>query len=149
MMHAPNESVAGLILLDRIKSRLSSIGAAKNLNDSWLWRCRGAYAERSGVHWKRLSTKHWLLAPGTRFAPYDLTLSDLPEAERRGWSGRVSKNLATRVPVPKERVTDLHAGKPYVEPTFRRSSTRLYSSNSWWFRKLVICRRLGSRRATR
>ena len=115
MMQALNEPVASLILLGCVKSKLNSIRAAKNLYDSPLWRCRRAYAERSGVRWYILSAKHGLLAPNTRIAPYDLTLSDLPAAERRAWSERVLENLAARVPVLKGEVIELHAGKPYVE----------------------------------
>ena len=114
-MHARNESVASLILLGCVKSKLDATGAARDLYDSPLWRCRRAYAERLRVPWYILSAKHGLLAPDSRIAPYDLALSDLPAAERRAWSERVLESLAAQVSMLNGNVIEIHAGKAYVE----------------------------------
>ena len=93
LMPSRNPALKSLILVGGVKSKHNHTSAAQDLYNSRLWRCRRAYAERSGFPWYILSAKHGLLAPETKIAPYDLALADLPAAERRAWSRRVLDDL--------------------------------------------------------
>ena len=104
-----------LILVGCVKSKRGELSAAKDLYDSPLWRCRRAYAERSGVPWYILSAEHGLLAPETVIAPYDLALTNLRAADRRVWSRRVLDGLAAKVPVLQGITIEVHAGKAYAD----------------------------------
>ena len=98
-----------------MKSKCGELSAAKDLYDSRLWRCRRAYAKRSGVPWYILSAEHGLLAPKTVIAPYDLALTNLRAADRRVWSQRVLDDLAANVPTLRGTSIEIHAGKAYAD----------------------------------
>ena len=104
-----------LILVGCVKSKCGAPSAARDLYDSPLWRCRRAYAERSGVPWYILSARHGLLAPETVIAPYDLALTDLRAADRRVWSRRVLDDLAAKAPALRGTTIEMHAGKAYAD----------------------------------
>ena len=104
-----------LILIGCVKSKHNHTSAAKELYKSPLWRCRRAYAERSGYPWFILSAKHGLLAPETEIRPYDVALSDLSASKCRAWSQCVLDALKTELTSLKGTVIDIHAGKRYVE----------------------------------
>jgi hypothetical protein len=110
-----NQALANLILVGCVKSKHSHTRTAKDLYNSPLWRCRRAYAERSGFPWYILSAKHGLLAPETKIAPYDLALADLPTSKCRAWSQGVLDDLIVKFPSLRGTVIDIHAGKRYVE----------------------------------
>ena len=62
LMSSRNPALKNLILVGCVKSKRSHTSAAQDLYNSRLWCCRRAYAERAGVPWYILSTKHGLLA---------------------------------------------------------------------------------------
>ena len=104
-----------LFLLGCVKTKFNRVSASKNLYRSTLWKYRRAYAEMHNLPWYILSAKHGFLDPESWIAPYDLTLADLPTAERRKWSQRTLDDLLARVPDLRGKAIEIHAGKPYVE----------------------------------
>ncbi|MYC90474.1 MAG: hypothetical protein F4X15_03300 [Gemmatimonadetes bacterium] len=106
-----------ILLIGCVKGKLewASRVAAKDLYVSALWRCRRKYAEQSGIPWFILSAKYGLVNPETRIAWYDLSLGDLPAAQRRAWSHRVVDALVSRYPSVEGKVVEVHAGKDYVD----------------------------------
>ena len=104
-----------LILVGCVKSKLYNDTPATEIYTSTLWQHRRAYAELHGCPWYILSAKHGLLAPGAWIDPYELSLADLPAAERREWSKGVFGDLAAEVPVLDGKTIEVHAGKTYVE----------------------------------
>ena len=115
LMPSRNPALSNLILVGCVKSKHNHTSAAQDLYNSRLWRCRRAYAERSGFPWYILSARHGLLAPETKIAPYDLALADLPAVRRRTWSRRVLGDLTAMVSALRGKSIELHAGKPYIE----------------------------------
>ena len=109
--------VPDLMLIGSVKGKLewASRVEAKNLYVSALWRCRRKYAEQSGVPWYILSAKYGLVNPDTRIAWYDVSLGDLPAADRRAWSGRIVDTLVARYASVAGTVVEIHAGMDYVD----------------------------------
>lgn len=108
--------VPDLMLIGSVKGKLewASPVEAKNLYVSTLWRCRRRYAEQSGIPWYILSAKYGLVNPDTRIAWYDVSLSDLPAADRRVWSQSVVDSVVRRYPSVEGMVVEIHAGMDYV-----------------------------------
>ena len=106
-----------IVLIGSVKGKLewASPVAAKQLYVSALWRCRRKYAEQSGVAWYILSAMYGLVNPDTRIGWYDLSLGDLPAAQRREWSHRVVEALIAKYPSVEGMVVEIHAGKDYVD----------------------------------
>lgn len=111
------QSTPDVLLVGCVKGKLewASRVAARELYVSPLWRSRRIYAERSGLPWYILSAKYGLLDPNARIAWYDLSLGDLPAAERRVWSRRVVDSLLEKYPAMDGKVIEVHAGKDYVD----------------------------------
>jgi hypothetical protein len=61
-----------------------------------------------------LSALHGLVGPDEQLEPYDLALSDLPAAARRGWGERVVGELEGRLGGVGDRTLEIHAGAAYV-----------------------------------
>ena len=114
-MLSKTPALTNLILVGCVKSKRIHISAAQDLYNSRLWRCRRAYAERSGNPWYILSAKHGLLTPETMIAPYELSLADLSAAERRAWSQRLLDDLTGKVSPLRGISIEIHAGKHYIE----------------------------------
>ena len=106
-----------IMLVGCVKGKLewADLVAAKALYVSPLWRSRRIYAEQAGLPWYILSAKYGLLEPEERIAWYDLSLGELPAAERRAWSARVVDALGSKFPSLKGKVIEVHAGKDYVD----------------------------------
>ena len=86
---------------------------AKDLYDSpWFKKAR-AYVERQGGPWYILSAKYGLLDPDEKIPPYEMTLNNMPAAERRAWARSVLEDLR-RVIRPTDHVVFL-AGQRYRE----------------------------------
>ena len=62
----------------------------------WFVKAR-AYVKSLGASWRILSAKHGLVDPGDVIEPYELTLNEVPAAERRSWAGRVLESLTRLV----------------------------------------------------
>lgn len=106
-----------VMLIGCVKGKLEWVSRvpAKKLFVSTLWRCRRTYAEQSGVPWYILSAKYGLVNPDTRIAWYNVSLADLPAAQRRAWSQRVVDALVAKYPSVEGKVVEIHAGKDYVD----------------------------------
>ena len=106
-----------VVLVGCVKGKLewASRVPAKDLYVSPLWRSRRIYAERSGLPWYILSAKYGLLDPDARIQWYDLSLGDLPAAQRRAWAQRVVDSLLEKYPAMEGKVVEIHAGKDYVD----------------------------------
>ncbi|MXX54202.1 MAG: hypothetical protein F4Z44_00225, partial [Gemmatimonadetes bacterium] len=102
-----------ILLIGCVKGKLewASRVAAKDLYVSALWRCRRKYAEQSGIPWFILSAKYGLVNPETRIAWYDLSLGDLPAAQRRAWSHRVVDARVRSYASGEGKVVEVPAGK--------------------------------------
>jgi len=86
---------------------------AKDLYDSpWFKKAR-AYVERQGGPWYILSAKYGLLDPDEKIPPYEMTLNNMPAAERRAWARSVLEDLR-RVIRPTDHIVFL-AGQRYRE----------------------------------
>ena len=104
-----------LVLVGCVKSKRTWPGAARDLYDSPLWRCRRRYAEQSGVPWFILSAEHGLLPPETRIRCYDTTLATFAASERQKWSRRVLSDLRARFLDIFGKTVEIHAGKLYFD----------------------------------
>jgi hypothetical protein len=66
---------------------------AKDLYASeWFFRAR-AFVERTSSPWFILSAKFGLVAPDQEIPPYEMTLNDMPRAERLAWADRVRRQI--------------------------------------------------------
>lgn len=78
-----------------------------------------SYAERRADQWFILSAKHGLLSPKDVIAPYDESLLNQSEAQRRTWAAGVHRAFVARVPAG-SRVIFLagSAYRSYLAPAF-------------------------------
>lgn len=100
-------------LVGCVKTKLSREAPAQDLYVSDLFRGRRSHVERTCDRWYILSAKHHLLRPEEVIAPYDLTLVDFTDAERRRWSQRVLEELAAELGTLSGYEFELHAGDEY------------------------------------
>ena len=75
-------------------SKLGQPAPARELYVSPLFKKSRWLAERFYDKWYVLSAKHGLLAPDKVVEPYDMTLNNMPAAERRNWAERARGQLA-------------------------------------------------------
>jgi hypothetical protein len=86
---------------------------AKDLYTSMLFlKCR-RYVERHYDSWYILSAKHHLLDPSRKIEPYELTLNQMPAAEKQRWSQAVLMTIRKQYPNPTKVRFFLHAGEEY------------------------------------
>ncbi len=78
----------------------------------WFVKAR-AYVEAQSCPWFILSAKHGLVQPDQVIAPYNETLNEMPNSERRAWAARVADDLR-HVLHPGDEV-NLLAGQTYRE----------------------------------
>ena len=80
-------------LVSCVGMKKRGIHPAKDLYDSpWFKKAR-AYVERQGGPWYILSAKYGLLDPDEKIPPYEMTLNNMPAAERRAWARSVLEDL--------------------------------------------------------
>lgn len=94
LMQAQKAAVRGeIILVSCVGEKLSNAAPAADLYQSdWFIKAR-RYAEAHAQRWYILSALHGLVAPETIIEPYNVTLNDLPAAERRTWAERVAAQI--------------------------------------------------------
>jgi hypothetical protein len=102
-------------LVGCVKSKQPRAAPARELYRSPLFRGRRAWVERTCDRWFVLSAKHGLVEPDRLLAPYDETLTDLPLAARRVWSGQVVLALEKALGDLSGVVIELHAGMAYLD----------------------------------
>jgi len=66
---------------------------AQDLYISDLFRKASTYASQTADEWYILSAKYGLVPPNRLISPYNVTLKQLPAAERRAWAARVAADL--------------------------------------------------------
>lgn len=81
----------GLVACSKTKS--DQPAPARDLYQGTLFQRASAYAERTCDFWYVLSAKHGLVHPSTILEPYDASLHDLENEQRRQWAARVLKGL--------------------------------------------------------
>ena len=82
-----------ICLLSCVGQKLPDPAPARDLyTSSWFVKAR-AFAEKTGQPWFVLSAKYGLVHPDDVIAPYDLTLNNMPVADRRTWANAVLSQL--------------------------------------------------------
>ena len=102
---------AAVVLVACGKAKAPEPRQAAELYTGQLTQARIAWARRFHRLDGILSAKHGLLDPSEIVAPYDLTLYDLPMAERRAWARATAAEIERRWPDAPRLV--LLAGEPY------------------------------------
>jgi hypothetical protein len=100
-------------LVGCVKRKLAHGARAKDLYTSALFRGRRAWVERTCDRWFILSAQHGVVAPDTWLAPYDRTLMQVRQAERRAWSGRILDALMRELGRLGGKTFEVHAGTAY------------------------------------
>lgn len=80
-------------LLSCVGQKRSVPAPARLLYTSPWFRKARSYAESAGHPWFVLSAKHGLVHPDQVISPYDLTLNNMPIADRRQWASKVLTQL--------------------------------------------------------
>ena len=102
-----------LYLVSCVSKKRAVPAPAQDLYVSPLFLKTRAYVESRGQPWYILSAKYGLVAPEQLIEPYDLTLKQMPVAERRRWAERVMSQLQPHLDGVAEVV--FLAGQPYQE----------------------------------
>lgn len=104
-------------LVSCTKTKRETSASPRDLYDvSALFRKARSYCERHHDTWYILSTKYGLLDPdGSAIDPYDETLTDATDDERRRWVDRVAEQLDDEGLLTEDIVLVIHAGKAYYE----------------------------------
>jgi len=100
-----------IALVSCVSQKRSRPAPAQDLYISDLFRKASAYACLVADQWYILSAKYGLVPPDEIINPYNVTLKQLPAAERRAWASRVVADLR-RVLKPGDHVVFL-AGEAY------------------------------------
>jgi hypothetical protein len=102
------------------KSKAEEPAPAGELYTGQLFRAARAWAQEHADQWFVLSAKYGLVHPNIWIAPYERTLNDMPEAERRSWVVRVFFQIRQRRdigvfpdPDDQEAIVVLLAGEHY------------------------------------
>lgn len=109
-----------LIVVGCGKSKRSEVCEAQNLYTGTLTRDRIRYAQAQvaqglAVQWAIASAWYKLLAPTDEIHPYEMTLSDLPEATRKAWAWEVGLGIAEAVRLRGIELVEIHASSLYAE----------------------------------
>jgi len=102
-------------LVGCVKGKRSGPTPARDLYTSPLFLGRRRFVERSCDRWFVLSAKHGLVEPERILVPYDQTLKDASEAERRRWSQAVLEDLERLLGGLDGLVFEAHAGNAYLD----------------------------------
>jgi hypothetical protein len=86
---------------------------ASELYVSSLFTGRRKYVARTCDRWFVLSAKHGVLEPEEIVAPYDVSLTTMSAAARRGWSAQVLDDLQRRLGGLGSHTFEIHAGAAY------------------------------------
>jgi hypothetical protein len=93
---------------------MPSAQKARDLYTSPLYRGRRAFVEKTCDRWFILSALHGLVDPDDVVAPYDQTLADAKEEERRAWSIDVVNDLERKLGDLSGLEFQVHAGAHYL-----------------------------------
>ncbi len=87
-----------LFLVSCVSKKRDRATPARELYCSDWFRKARASVECQGAHWFILSAKYGLVAPNEVIEPYDETLNNKTDKERREWSKRVLEQLQSHCP---------------------------------------------------
>ena len=116
-----------LYLVSCVSKKRAVPAPAQDLYVSPLFLKTRTYVESRGQPWYILSAKYGLVRPEQLIEPYDLTLKQMPVAERRRWAERVMSQLQPHLDGVAEVV--FLAGQPYQEflnPQIGRQGVAVY-----------------------
>ncbi|MEX2551955.1 MAG: DUF6884 domain-containing protein [Actinomycetota bacterium] len=133
---ADSAAASPVVLVACAGTKVPRPAPAKDLYVSALFLKSRSYAERVGYRWYILSAKHGLLGPEELVAPYDVTLKDLPRAERRAWAERVFERLRD----------ELHSGDHVMflaGSTYRQDLSGLLANEGYAFKAPLEGLRIG------
>lgn len=116
MDHRRADTAPHLVLVGCVKTQLPVRAPADELFGSPLFRRRREFAERSGLPWFVLSSRHGLVRPEEVIEPYDLCLARQPIAARRAWGRLVIGQLHAVLGNLTGRTLEIHAGAAHIEP---------------------------------
>lgn len=107
--------MATVVLISCVKQKLDHPAMAKDLYISSLFKLSWKYAQiRKPDKIFILSAKYHLLEPETTIEPYNQTLNNMTNTERREWSVVVLKELRYKTDIKHDEFI-LLAGKAYLE----------------------------------
>ncbi|MEO5331115.1 MAG: hypothetical protein H7839_03765 [Magnetococcus sp. YQC-5] len=84
------------------KKQISSCRAADLYTSPWFRKARGLVESTADASWFILSAKYELLHPDTIIAPYNETLKNMSNDNRRAWASRVKHQMETELPDAQE-----------------------------------------------
>jgi hypothetical protein len=102
-------------LVGCVKQKLHHPATAADLYVSPLFRGRLRYVERTCERWFILSALHGLVRPDALLEPYDVTLNDASQAQRRAWADMVLRQLDAELESCAELTFEIHAGANYAD----------------------------------
>ena len=82
-----------IVLVSCVKTKAPEPRPARDLYTSPLFKLASFYAEKISPHWYVLSAKNGLIHPDEVIAPYEQTLTNMPEVERKAWAANVLESL--------------------------------------------------------
>lgn len=85
---------------------------AKDLYGSPLFKKASTYAKGNYDGWYILSAEHGLVHPDKNLLPYDLTLNNMTNEERKTWTEEVFSQIVQVIPVCSD--IYIHAGENYT-----------------------------------
>lgn len=102
-------------LVGCVKKKVGQASPAADLYVSALFRGRRAYVERTCERWFILSALHGVVRPDAAVEPYNVTLNDASQAERRAWAAKVLRQLDTELGSCAGLTFEIHAGANYAD----------------------------------
>jgi hypothetical protein len=102
-------------LVGCVKKKQSRPAPAEDLYTSPLFRGRRAYVERTCERWLILSALHGVVRPDAVLEPYNVTLNDASQAERRSWATKVLRQLDAELGTCAGLTFEIHAGSNYAD----------------------------------
>jgi hypothetical protein len=100
-------------LVGCVKSKRASPAAAKDMYTSTLFAGRRRHVEASCDRWFILSALYGLVDPDQVIEPYDVTLTDQSEGDRRAWADSVITQLRRQLRTLHGVEFEIHAGAAY------------------------------------
>ena len=102
-------------LIGCVKKKLDHAAPAADLYVSPLFGGRRAYVERTCERWLVLSALHGVVRPEADLEPYDVTLNDASQSERRSWAAKVLRQLDAELGSFEGLTFEIHAGANYAD----------------------------------
>ena len=112
---APEDRKDRIGLVGCVKQKLGHVAPAADLYVSPLFRGRRACVERTCERWFILSALHGVVRPDAPLEPYDVTLNNASQAERRAWAATVLRQLDAELESFAGLTFEIHADANYAD----------------------------------